>query len=257
MKRAIFVVVVLIVLVVAAGLFFVFSSLDSVVKAAVEKVGSDATGTQVTLGEVEISPISGKGTLRQFRMTNPEGFEPGDTFKFELVSVTIDVLSLLRDPVVIEEIVIAAPELTYAISGDSTNVDEIQKNVDSYAGSGDGTRAGNGGDGDDEGRRVVIENLYLRDGTIVVTAPGITGRSLSATLPDIHLTDIGKDGAGATPGEAAKQAMASVVASTKMAIEGLDLGQVLQKAEETAGEAKESLEGAAKDAESAVEEATE
>ncbi len=91
MKKLLIIGVILIVGVVGVGAYVLLSSLDSVVKTAVEQIGSDATGTKVTLNEVEISPTSGYGALRGFRMTNPQGFAEGDAFKFDEISLTIDV----------------------------------------------------------------------------------------------------------------------------------------------------------------------
>ena len=257
MKKILIIGVILIVAVVGVGAYVLLSSLDSVVKTAVEQIGSDATGTKVTLNEVEISPTSGFGALRGFRMTNPQGFAEGDAFKFDEISLTIDIWTMLSDPVVIKEIVIAKPEITYAIGEGSSNVDEIEKNVNDYAGAEDS----GGGGGSSEGPKIIIENLYMRDGTVTVSAPGLTDETLSAPLPDIHLTDIGKDGGGATPGEVASQAMAAIAASAKQAVQSVDVDALLKGAGEMAGEAQEELEkateGAGDAASDAVDEATE
>ncbi len=257
MKKILIIGVILIVAVVGVGAYVLLSSLDSVVKTAVEQIGSDATGTKVTLNEVEISPTSGHGALRGFRMTNPQGFAEGDAFKFDEVSLTIDVTTILSDPVVIKEIVIAKPEITYAIGEGSSNMDEIEKNVNDYAGA----EGSGGGGGSSEGPKIIIENLYMRDGTVTVSAPGLTDETLSAPLPDIHLTDIGKDGGGATPGEVASQAMAAIAASAKQAVQSVDVDALLKGAGEMAGEAQEELEkateGAGDAASDAVDEATE
>ena len=238
MKRVILMGGVLVVALIGIGIYVLYSSLDTVVKSAVEQIGSDATGTEVTLGEVDISPTSGSGALRRFRMTNPPGFEEGDAFKFEEVSVTIDLSTIASDPVVIKEIVVQAPEITYTIGGGTSNMDEIQRNVDDYAASQEGSGSGGGGDGG-EGPKLIIEHLYLRDGPVTDRAPELSDETLSAPLPDIHLTDIGKDGNGATPGEVARQAMAAVVDSAKSAVGSVELKALLKDAGEMAEEAAE------------------
>jgi uncharacterized protein involved in outer membrane biogenesis len=253
MKKLLIIGVILIVGVVGVGAYVLLSSLDSVVKTAVEQIGSDATGTKVTLNEVEISPISGYGALRGFRMTNPQGFAEGDAFKFDEISLTIDVMTILSDPVVIKEIVIAKPEITYAIGKSSGNLDEIEKNVNDYAGAEDSGSGGGGGSS--EGPKIIIENLYMRDGTVMVSAPAMTDETLSAPLPDIHLTDIGKDGGGATPAEVASQVMAAIAASAKQAVQSVDVDALLKGAGEMAGEAQEELEKATEGAGGAASEA--
>lgn len=256
MKKILIIGVVLIVAVVGVGAYVLLSSLDSVVKTAVEQIGSDASGTKVSLNEVEISPTDGHGALRGFRMTNPKGFAEGDAFKFDEVSLTIDVSTILSDPVVIKEIVIDKPVITYAIGKSSTNMDEIQKNVNDYARAEESASGGGGGDSS-EGPKIIIENLYMRGGTVNVSAPAVTDETLTAPLPDIHLTDIGAEGNGATPGEAASQAMAAIAASAKQAVKTVDLDALLKGADEMAGEAQKQLEKATEGSESAVDDAAE
>ena len=83
------------------------------------------------------------------------------------VSLTIDVTTVFSDPVVINEIVIEKPEVTYAIGDNTSNVDEIQKNVNDYAGANGGGSGGDGGSS--EGPKLIIEHLYMRNGTVSVT----------------------------------------------------------------------------------------
>lgn len=47
---------------IAAAIFYLYSSLDSLIKTAVETLGSDITRTRITLKEVKISPASGELT---------------------------------------------------------------------------------------------------------------------------------------------------------------------------------------------------
>ena len=241
MKKILIIGVVLLVAVVGVGAYLLYSSIDSVVKAAVEQVGSDATGTEVTLNDVEISPTSGFGALRGFRMTNPQGFAEGDAFKFDEVSLTIDISTIVSDPVVIKEVVIDGPQVTYAIGEKSSNVDEIQKNVNDYAG---GQGGGTGGGSSSEGPNIIIENLYFRNGTVGVSAPAFTDETLSAPLPDIHLSDIGKESNGATPGEVASQTIAAVAAAARQAVQSVDVDALLKDAGAMAEEAKQQLEQA-------------
>lgn len=244
MKKILIGVGVLIVIV-AVGVFFLLGNLDSIVKAAVEKIGSDLTQTKVTLNDVKIEETSGKGTLRGFRVTNPEGFSDDAAFKFDEVSVTIDARSILSDPVIIKEIVIAGPEVVYEFGNDGTNLDRLNKNVQSKAGSG----GSDGGDGGSEGPKLVIENLYLRDGKVAVQAP-LLNEKLSLPLPTIHLTNIGKEGRGATPGDIADQLMEAILGGASKAVSSanIDIGALTGAAGEVAKEAQKALEGAGGDA---------
>ena len=173
-------------------------------------------------------------------------------FKFDEVSVTIDASSIFSDPVVIKEIVIIGPEVVYEFGDNGTNLDTLNKNVQSKAGS--------GGGGKSEGPKIVIENLYLRDGKVAVQAP-LLNEKISLPLPTIHLTDIGKDGKGATPGEIADQTIEAILAGAGSAVSSanIDIGAITGAAGEVAKEAQELLEkaggGAADGAGGAVEDA--
>ncbi len=81
----------------------------------------------------------------------------------------------------------------------------------------------------------------MRDGTVTARAPKVSDETLSAPLPDIHLTDIGKDENGATHGEVARQAMDAVVDSAKSAVGSVELKAWLKDAGEMAGEATDQL----------------
>jgi uncharacterized protein involved in outer membrane biogenesis len=225
------------VVIVAVGVFVLLGSLNGIVKAAVEKIGSDLTQTKVTLSDVDIEETSGKGVLRGFRVTNPDGFSKGDAFKFQEVSVTIDAASILSDPVIIKEVVIIGPEVVYEFGDNGTNLDRLNKNVQSKAGS------GGGGGGESEGPKFVIENLYLRDGKVAVQAP-LLDEKISLPLPTIHLTNIGKEGSGATPGDIADQMMAAILGGAGKAVSSanIDIGALTESVGEVAKEAQEVLE---------------
>lgn len=111
------------VVLIAVGVFVFLGNLNDIVRAAVEKVGSDMTQTNVSLSEVDIELTSGKGALRGFSVTNPKGFSDDDAFKFDEVAVTLDISTVRSDPVVIKEIVIQGPSIVYQLGDNGSNLD--------------------------------------------------------------------------------------------------------------------------------------
>ena len=226
---------------------FVLSSLDGLIQQAIEQYGSEITKTQVTLAEVELDATSGKGVLRGLRIGNPAGFDTPSAFQLGAISITIDTASLASDTVVITEIVIDAPDVTYELSGGGSNIDAIQRNVEAYMArfeSGDSATADGGG----EGPRLIIEDLYITNGTINVSATFLGGKSLTTPLPDIHLEDIGAADDGASPGEIAEQIIAAIRDGATGAVSGLGLeelmgsaGELLESVTEGGGEALEGV----------------
>lgn len=149
----------------AVGIFVFLGNLNDIVRAAVEKVGSDMTQTNVVLNEVDIELTSGKGTLRGSRVTNPSGFSDDDAFKFNEVSVYIDLGSVRSDPVIIKEVIISGPEVVYEFGDDGdSNLDKLQKAVQSTAGGGGKSSGG------DDAPNILIESLVLQNGKLAVVA---------------------------------------------------------------------------------------
>ena len=221
----------------AAAWFLLAASLNDIVKATVEKVGSDVTGTEVTLDKVEISLTAGQGSLFGFRMTNPEGFQSEQAFRFDEVTIKLDVTTVASDPVVIKEVVVLNPEITYEIVAEETNVEVIEENVEAYAGDEDG----DGGD-EGEGPNIVIENLYLRGGKVKVLASQFTDEEMSVDLPDIHLTDIGRDDRGATPAAIAKEVMGSLLGSMTTAVAAIDISEITDSIGQSLEDAAEAID---------------
>ena len=246
MKRWVYVGGALLVLVVI-GVYFFFSSLDSIVKTAIEKIGSSATQAEVRVKAVNIELTSGKGALRGLTVGNPSGFKTERALSLGEISLQVDVGSVTKDTIVIKEIVVTAPEVTYEIGGQGSNIDALRRNVDAYAGAAKGKAQKAEGGG--EGKKLIVENLYIRNGKVNVSASALGGKTLGAPLPDIHLTNIGKQSGGATAGEVARQVLGAIGQGATKAVTALpDVGKLLGAAKESAAGAAGSVGEAAKEA---------
>ena len=245
-----------VVVVIVVVVVFVLSNIDTLVQEAVEEIGSEATQAKVTLDEVDISITSGTGALRGLTVGNPAGFKTAHALRLGEVSITLDVDSVTEDVIVIKEIVIAAPQVTYELGSDGSNLDALQRNAQAFmerhsgepgkqqttAGGGDaGDQAASSGGGakqaeDEPEVKIVIENLYIRDGEASVSATMLEGRKVTVPLPSIHLTDIGKEDQGATPAEIADQILSAITAETTQAVASLGIEGLF-------GEAAKNVEG--------------
>jgi hypothetical protein len=75
------------IVVIAVGVYWFASNLNSLIKSAVETYGSEITKAEVTLDKVEISPTSGAGMLSGLKMGNPAGFKTDSAFSLGQISV--------------------------------------------------------------------------------------------------------------------------------------------------------------------------
>jgi len=211
-------VLVLVALVGFAG-WYLFMNLDHLIKVAVEKYGSQATQTTVSLDSVKLSLTSGQGELSGLGVSNPKGFSSGKAFDLGSITVLVDKSSITGNgPIIVKSVDIEQPQVGFelATNGD-TNLQAIQKNAQSYASSMAGKAQDGGNSGATQasangggGRKMIINDLTIHNGQVAVSAAPLKGKQLSAPLPIIHLTDIGKNSGGATAAQVAEQLISSV-----------------------------------------------
>ena len=221
MKKLLIGLIVLVVIIVGAG-YFLLGNLDNIVKAAIEKYGSEVTQTHVGVGSVKIGLTDGLGSISNLKIGNPKGFKSDYLFHMDNIGVQLDLKKLSQEVIVINQIVIDGPSITYELTKDGSNVDAIKKNVDAYAeGSSDG--------GDSDGPKLIIENLIVKNGDIQVLSSMMKGKTLSTKLPAIHMRDIGKDLGGAIPAEVAKEVITILTKQVSTAAGKLDLRSLMDE----------------------------
>jgi uncharacterized protein involved in outer membrane biogenesis len=204
------------------------------------------TQARVELDGVKIELTSGKGALRGLTVGNPPGFKSERAMSLGELGLELDVGSVTKDPVVIKEISITAPDVTYEFGLKGSNLDALKQNVDAYgAKSKDRSKPADGEKKPDEpGKKLVIENLYVRNGKVNVSATELQGQTASTSLPDIHLTDIGKKTGGATAAEVAEQVLAAISREAARAAAKTNVGGLIDKAK---GGAAGAIGGATKE----------
>lgn len=245
MKRTTIITISMVVVLTGVLIFFLIFSMDSLVTMAVEKYGSQALDAEVTLKKTQISLKSGKGTLTGLKVGNPKGFETESAFELGEVSLTIDAQTITKGTVVIKEILIAAPKVTYELGPDGSNLDALQRNATSKAGGGSeesGDSAPAGGGSKKSGKKLIIESLIIQDGKVNVSAVGLKGKKMTVDLPTVRMANIGKSGGGATPEEVIKKLIDALNQAAGGAVKNLGLGKVVDEVEGVVKGAKEMLE---------------
>jgi len=199
-------------LIVGGVVFFVLSRLDSIVEKGIEEQGSALTKTEVQVGAVEISLKSGRGTLTDITVGNPEGFPEGNAFSLGEIALQIDIKSLTNNPVIIEEILIRSPGVSYLVDTSmKSNIDIIKKNVEQAVGD---TLRGADTKGD---KKFIIRRFTFENGQVTVDATAIGRKTLSFELPSVLLTDLGGSD-GASPEAIGKKVVSAFTAEIARAV---------------------------------------
>ena len=164
----------------------VVQSLDGIVKAALEHYGSQILGVEVKVASVSLSLREGRGTIREFRVANPEGYSSADAFTLGEITLGLDLESVQGSPLVIDEVTIRAPEVSYEIGADGkSNFDTISANVSRYGGGSGGTNA------ESDPQPMLIRKLVFEDGKIHARSMIGEERTLDVPLPALQMSDLG------------------------------------------------------------------
>lgn len=224
--KKILIALIVIVAIIAAGLFYIWQNLGALIKTAVEEAGSTVTQVKVSLKEADAGNVTqGALALRGLVVGNPSGFKTDSALQFGEISVKVDPKTVTSDTIVIKEVVIGQPHVTYEFGAGGSNIGTIQKNVEKFSGGGKAGGSAAPADGGAK-KKVVIENLYVRDGKVDVSADFLQGQKTGASLPTIHLKDIGKSSGGATPAEVAEQVIAAISKAATSTVAKLDVGAI-------------------------------
>ena len=241
MKKLLLGIAVVVLLVIAGGAWWLYSSLDSVVASAIRKYGPQITGVSVKLSSVKIVPADGTASLRGLVVGNPKDFKTDHALSLGEISMKLDIGSLAKDVVLIKEISVIKPDITYEYALGGSNLDAIKRNVDRYTAENLGGKSEPKGKG--SGKKFIIENLYVKDGKANVSADILKGKATSVTLPDLHLRDIGKKSNGATAGEATKQVLGAITQNVAKSTSSLNLGGTVESVKKSAESVGEQVKG--------------
>jgi len=280
MLKKILIAVVVLVAIAAGAIYLLYSNLGPILKAAIEKYGSAATQSQVKVDSVTLSASSGQGTITGLVVDNPKGFSTPHAMELGSITLAINTSTLTRNPVEVSAVTIVAPHVTYEQGDGGGNLQKLQQNVTQYAGgsasakspSGQAPKPGSSpaqpGTGSTSTpptgpsaatgapsqaqaeRKLIIDKLDVTEGQVTVAATLLKGRTLTTSLPAIHLTDIGKKEGGATPAEVAQLVISAITEQAAKAatsqlqqVLGGAAGQKLQQLQNKAPDVGTQLKG--------------
>jgi len=202
--------------------------LGSIMKKGVNEFGPKLTQTSVVLEDADISPFSGKGTLKGLTVGNPAGWTTPHAFYLGEVSINLEPSSLTKDHIVINSIVIDQPEITFETKITSSNLQDLLKNIQqSSPDSGgqppdDGKTPGAGESG--KPVKLEVKSFRLQNAKVIVSGAGTT---VPVEIPSLVMENLGTREGGLTPQQLSSAVLKEVltqvgqVATKKAAEKGL------------------------------------
>ncbi len=147
-------------------------------------------GTEVTIGDIQLDARNGLARVKEINVGNPPGYNTAEAFLLGEISIEIDRDKLFSDPLVIRQVVVDQSRVTYEAKTRNilqSNVMEIltrireqieEKELES-----------------DEkvGPEVHIDRFVFQNARVSLSATVLLGQTLTLPMPDLELTDLGKD----------------------------------------------------------------
>ena len=225
-------------------------SLGSIIKSAVNTAGPKLAGVPVHLDGVSVNPLTGLVSIKGLIIGNPQGFNTPSAMELGEFKLDIAMASLFSDTIVIKQILINEPQITYEKSLRSSNLSTLQANLAPKGPAAPETVAApekkKGA-----AKKVIIEDFQLNGAKVNMTITALGGKKMTLPLPDIHIKDIGKKSGGASPAEVISQVFSSITkAVTEAATAAVDLGGKALK--DVGGVATDAAKGATDAAKSAA-----
>lgn len=238
-------IVAIMIIVVAALAWYVFSNLNSIVKELVETEGTKALQTAVVLEHVDIKLLDGSAELGQFSIANYEGFSEPNILAFDTIKVDIEPTSLDKEVIVLDEVTVSGVNIVAEQKGTTTNIqtllDQLPKSSESGA-SEQSTESG-------KEVLIAIKRLNFVNNALSLATEDYGVHTLD--LPKITQTNLGSASKGLSPQELAVEVLKPLLKQAQDEIEKgmLDLAKekLKEKYGEQVEEQKEKLKSKLKD----------
>ncbi|UCB55430.1 MAG: hypothetical protein JSW45_02565 [Thiotrichales bacterium] len=249
MKKVLLAIVLVLLIGVAAVLYYVFTNLDAIVKAAIEEFGSQAVRTSVQVDSVAIGLSEGSAAISGLTVANPDGFSLPHAFSLGEIAVDINLEKTTGDRVAIDAIRIAAPRVFYEINADRKGSLNVLKDNLGLGGASAGS--GTGGSGSSAGDTSApvsldIARFEFKDASLHAKVVPLKDRTYDLQLPSLVLTDL-----QGTPEQIARQVLDRLIRHAEQEIRkrGIDqeLAEIKAKAQQRIDEEKAKLKQQADD----------
>ena len=197
--------VLFIVIVVAIGL-----NLGPIIKVGMEQIGPRVAQVTVKLDAVDVALLTGSATVKGLIIGNPSGYSTPQAISVGDIAVKLDPLSVTSAKIVVRSVHVESPEITFEGGLSRNNLTQIADNVNAVSRNIAPPAAGK------PAPKIEVDDFLITGAKVHLYLTGLGNKDIS--LPDIHLTDLGKDSNGLTPAELTSAIMKAISSGTVSAV---------------------------------------
>lgn len=182
LRKSIVKIVIVLLVLVAAGVVGVALFANQAVKAAVESAGSKELHVPVLVGKANASLLAGSVDLRSITVKNPEGYSGPALLTLTDVGIEAETGSLLSDQIVIDSMTLDGMEVFVEQNGLKNNLYEVIEPLRHPH--------------EPTGKTLVIDNLTISEILVHVNLPALPGQqaqSIDFKIAPITMTGLGRN----------------------------------------------------------------
>ncbi len=204
----------IVVVVIGLGLF-----LDSIVKKGLETVGPKIMQVSIKVDAVNLSLLSGSAKVQGLVVGNPQGCKAPQAISIGSADVGVNPISVFSDKIVMRSVFVEAADITFEGGLGGNNLSKIMDNLNAIAKNGGPASTNTTAMAANEsGRKFEVDDLLIAGARVHVSLTGMSGREMTLPLPDIHLTNLGKNNAGITAADLTRRVLGAITAAAVKAV---------------------------------------
>lgn len=176
-KFIITVIVVVFVAAGAAGWWYMFHRLDGLVEAELQRAASEAFGTPVTVGDVQINLIQGAVRIEDLAIGNPEGYTREHALSFGSIEAAVDI-----QKEEVTHVIFDGAQIHIEERDGVTNVQRLKQGLESRISS---ESRGTGGSAE----RLVVRRFLMTSTTATLSSDSLR-RDTEVGIDEIEIRDL-------------------------------------------------------------------
>lgn len=186
-----------------------------IVQHAVQTFGPKITGTSVKIAGIRCFP--GSIQINGLEIGNPPGYTTPFALRFDELKIDASLSGLTRNPLLLREVRIVAPEVYMETKEGQSNLEKIQQHALRVT----ARREKPDPNGKGANKKVIVNRLTVEGAKLHVKAALLGGNNVTLPVPDIELRDLGKGTSGLTIAEVTSTVLGQMLNGVGRALQGM------------------------------------
>jgi hypothetical protein len=250
MKKIFLILGIIVLVLITCAVVVGFIYIGPIIKIGMEQIGPKVAQVPVKVDTVDVSIVTGSAAIKGLVVGNPAGYTSQQAISVGTVAIKMDPMSAASSKILIHSVHVESPEITFEGGLSNNNLTKILNNVTSFTkniNSANGSSVTAAPAENKPAPKIEVDDFLITGAKVHINISEVVTKDIS--LPDIHLTDLGKGGDGLTPADLTKAVLSAITSNTIKTVTSsvINLGQGVKglgtSAVKTLGESVSKITG--------------